>query len=249
MLTDTHCHILSEKYDNVAEILKNLKQNNIKRVIINGYNHKTNQEVIKLIEKHDNVYGAIGVHPADATDNLDEALDFIKKNLNHPKIVAIGEIGLDYHWNPETKEKQINCFIKQLELAKEYQKPIIVHNRDSDEDMLKILANYDLKGIMHCFGGNYEQAKSFIDLGYKLGINGILTFKNSELSKVLKKIDVKNILLETDAPYITPEPYRKEKNEPKYLNVIAEKVAEIYQINQLELSEILEENLYHIFDL
>jgi len=249
MLTDTHCHIFNKDYDNIFEILENLKEYNLKRIIINGCNHETNEEVMKLIDKYDNVFGALGIHPNDVDEDIDKNVDYIKSNLSHPKIIAIGEIGLDYYWTQDNIENQKKCFITLMNLAKENKMPVIIHNRDATDDMIDILKEYKLKGIMHCFTGNYETARTYINLGYKLGINGIVTFKNSDLSEVISKIEVKNILLETDAPYITPEPYRKYKNEPKYLNVIAKKVAGIYKIDDQKLAEILEQNYHDIFDI
>jgi len=248
MLTDTHCHLFNKDYDNIHDILNNLKEYNIKRIIINGCNHQTNQEVMKLVDQYDNVYGALGVHPSDVNDNIEENIKFIENNLNHPKIIAIGEIGLDYYWTKDNREKQINCFKQLLDLASKHRMPVIIHNREANGDMLNILNEYDLIGIMHCFTGDYELGIKYIKMGYKLGINGIVTFKNSNLSEIISKIDIKNILLETDAPYITPAPYRNQQNEPKYLNIISQKVAEIYGINEAKLAEILEQNFYDIFD-
>ena len=249
MLTDTHCHIFSKEYQNVEEILSSLNENNIKRVILNGYNTETNNEVIKLIKKYDNVYGALGIHPNHLSPNYEKELLFIKENINNPKIIAIGEIGLDFYWNKEEKEQQLNCFAKLLDIAAEYNKPVIIHSREATADTIKMLSGYNLKGVIHCFSGSYEVAKEYIKMGYKLGINGIVTFKNSKLPDTLAKLDPKNILLETDCPYITPEPYRKFKNEPKYLDSIAKKIAEIYDLDDQKLAETLEANFFEIFDI
>jgi len=248
MLTDTHAHVLSNAYDDVDSILKKLKTNNIKRIIINGYNHETNQEIVKLVKKYDYVYGALGIHPTEENHDLKQSIDYIRDNLRNPKIIAIGEIGLDFYWDKTKKSEQIEIFTEMLNLAKEFHKPVIIHSRDATKEMLEILKNYQLKGIMHCFTETYEIAQEYIEMGYKLGINGIITFKNSKLPLTLAKIPPSNILLETDCPYITPEPYRKNKNEPKYLNDIAKKVAEIYNLDRPELAEILEKNLADIFD-
>ena len=248
MLTDTHCHIFSNSYENVHDILNYLETYNIKRIIINGYNYQTNLEVLDLIDKYDNVYGALGVHPSNMDKNFDKTFSLIEDNLNHPKIVAVGEIGLDYYWNKDNKKIQLENFNKLLKLAQKHNKPVIIHNRESTEDMLKTITKYKLKGIMHCFSGSYEVAKEYIKNGYKLGINGIVTFSNAKLPEILEKIDISNILLETDAPFITPEPHRKNKNEPKYLGDIAKKVAQIYKLDENDLALKLEENLLSIFD-
>jgi len=248
MYTDTHCHVLSMEYDDILPIINNLKQNNIKRIIVNGYDYKSNLEVLDLIERYENVYGALGVHPNNLFDGIKSSLELIEKNINHPKIVAIGEIGLDYHYE-NNRAEQIKNLSEFLNLAKKYHKPVIIHNRDSIADLLSILKKYQLKGIIHCFSGSYEVAQELIKLGYSLGINGIVTFKNSNLPSTLHKIPIEKIFIETDCPYIAPEPFRKVKNEPKYLNVIAKKVAAIYNISPEKLAEILEQNYLDFFDI
>ena len=245
MWTDTHCHIFSSEYDNVDEILSNLETYDLKRIIINGYNYETNQEVLKLVKKYPNVYGAIGLQPSEIED-ADRIIKQIKENINESRIVAVGEIGLDYYWTKDNHEKQKEVFKEVLNIAKENNKPVIIHNRESTGDMLSILKEHNLKGIMHCFSGSYETAQEFIKLGYKLGIGGILTFKNSNLPKTLENIPISSLVLETDCPYITPEPHRMERNEPKYIAFTAKKMAETYNISEAELAEILEENICQI---
>ncbi|MDD2409410.1 MAG: TatD family hydrolase [Bacilli bacterium] len=249
MYTDTHCHILSSEYNNIDSILKNLKINNIKRIIINGYNYQSNIEVIKLVNKYKNVYGALGIHPNNIEDFNDKTINHIINNINHPKIIAIGEIGLDYYRNNNNKNNQKSLLISLLNIAKNYNKPVIIHNRQSTDDLLKILKEYKIKGIIHSFSGSYETAIEFIKLGFKLGINGIITFKNSKLNEVLNKIPINNILLETDSPYITPEPYRGKQNEPKYIVYIAKKFSKIYNLSEKDLSFYLEKNFYSLFDI
>ena len=248
MYTDTHCHIFKENYEDVDFILKNLEKNNIKRIIINGYDNNTNKEVINLINKYNNVYGSLGIHPSEIDDYNKESLDFIIDNINNPKIVAVGEIGLDYYRNKETKVKQIKLFEEMLKIAERYNKPIIVHNRQATDDMLKILKKYNLKGIMHSFSGSIETANEYIKLGYKLGINGIITFKNTNLRNVIEQISIKDILLETDSPYLSPEPLRGKPNEPKNLAYIAKQISKTKNIKEEKLSEKLEKNLNDIFD-
>ena len=247
MFTDTHCHIFKEDYENQEEILKNLNKNNIKRIIINGYNDKTNKEVINLTKKYKNVYGTLGFHPNNINELMPDSLKFIEENINKDKILGIGEIGLDYYRNKENKEKQKELLIKLLNLATTYNKPVIIHNRESTDDLLKLLKEYNLKGIIHSFSGSYETAIEFIKLGYKLGINGIVTFKNTKLPEILSKIPLENILLETDSPYITPEPIRGKQNEPKNLIHIANKLSNIYNLNLEELSIQLEKNYKNTF--
>lgn len=248
MLTDTHCHVLSVEYEDINSIINNLENNNVKRIIVNGYNYQTNLEIIELIQKYDHVYGALGVHPNNLHEGFNESLALIEEYINHPKIVAIGEIGLDFFYT-DNRDEQILHFSKLLALAEKYHKPVIIHNRKATAETLATLSNFKLKGVIHCFSGSYETATAFIKLGFKLGINGIVTFKNANLSDVLIKIEPSSVLLETDAPYLTPDPHRKEINEPRYLNQIAEKVAHIYNITVEELAIILEQNLQDVFDI
>ena len=247
MFTDTHCHLFKDNYANLDKIISELNTNNLKRVIINGYNYKTNLEVLKLINQYDNVYGALGIHPSYLDEGFDESIRLIEENIDNKKIVAIGEIGLDYYHN-QNKEAQLEKFHIMLKLAEEYHKPVIIHSRDSTQDMINTLKQYKVKGVMHCFSGSYESANEYTKMGFKLGINGIITFKNSKLKEVLEKIELKNILLETDSPYITPEPFRKYQNEPKYINEVAKTTANCYKTSESELAKELEKNLFEIFD-
>lgn len=249
MYTDTHCHIFEENYSVIDLILKNLEKNHIKRIIINGYDQKTNKEVLYLVNKYKNVYGSLGIHPNSIEDYNKKSLDFIAKNINHPKIIAVGEIGLDYYRNKENKINQIKMFEEMLNIAKKNKKPIIVHNRQATDDILKTLKKYNLKGIMHSFSGSIETANEYIKLGYKLGINGIITFKNTNLRSVIEQIDIKNILLETDSPYLSPEPLRGKQNEPKNLIYIAKQISKIKDLSEKKLSEELERNFKDVFDI
>ena len=204
ILTDSHTHILPTDVPNYQEILENLKQNNIKRIIINGYNDKTNKEVLELVSKYENVYGALGFHPDNINELTEDSLEFIKKNLNNTKIIAIGEIGLDYYHNKENKEDQIKLLEKFLELSTKTNKPVIIHNREATGDLINTLKKYKTKGIIHCFNGSKETANIFLKLGYKLGIGGVITFKNCKLKEEIKGFSPNSFLLETDAPYLTP---------------------------------------------
>lgn len=248
MLTDTHCHIFKDEYNNIETIINNLKNDNIKRIIINGYNLKTNKEVIKLCAKYENVFGALGLYPGNIDEQANECLDFIEANLNNPKILAIGEIGLDFYYTKENIDKQIEILKKQLDIAQKYNKPVIIHNRQATNELIKILKKYELKGIIHCFNGSFETAKEFLKLNYKLGINGIITFKNNNLGEVLKKLPLNSFVLETDSPYLTPEPLRGKQNQPKYINYTAQKLSEILNISIYELIDLLEKNYQEIFN-
>lgn len=248
MFTDTHCHVLSNSYYDVDSILNNLNNNNIQRIVINGYNLKTNKEVIELVNKYPNVYGALGMHPDNLLEDQDKNIDFILKNINNSKIIAIGEIGLDYYHNKNNKEEQIKLLKRLLDIAQTNNLPVIIHNREATDDLLKILKQYHLKGIIHCFSGSVETAKEYIKLGLKLGIGGVITFKNSKLKEALKNVPITSILLETDSPFLTPDPLRGLPNEPANLIFIARALVEVYGIPQSELAQYLEENYHAVFD-
>ncbi len=239
-MIDTHCHITSEYYDNIDEVINKMKDNII---IVSGTNKDDIKEVINLCN-YKNVYGTIGIYP---TEELD--LKIIEENINNKKIVGIGEIGLDYHLD-HNKNEQINKFIKQLDLARKYNKTVVIHTRDAIQDTYDILKNYkDLKKVIHCYSGSLEMAKEFIKINCRLGIGGVLTFKNSKLKDVIKEIDLKYLLLETDSPFLTPEPYRGTKNEPYNIIYVAKKIAEIKDISLEEVLDITTKNAKEQFDL
>ena len=246
MLIDTHCHLSHEDYDNLDEILNNKEC----IMIASGCNDKTNKEVIELVNKYDNVYGTLGIHPEEVDNITSDSFKFIEDNLNNPKIVAIGEIGLDYYWVSDNKEKQKELFIKQLELATKYNKPIIVHSREAIQDTYDILKKYNLKGSIHCFSSSLEMAKEFIKLGYKIGIGGTVTFKNSKkLQEIVKELDLKDILLETDSPYLSPEPFRGKRNKPSNVYFVAQKISELKDIKFDIVLNRLNQNAIEEFDL
>ena len=246
MLIDTHCHLSYEDYENLDEIIKNM--NGI--MIASGCSDKTNKEVLELVNKYPNVYGTLGIHPEEINNITEKSFKIIENNINNPKIVAIGEIGLDYYWVKDNKEEQIKLFKKQLDLATKYNKPVVIHTRDSVQDAYDILKEYKLKGTIHCFSSSLEMAREFIKIGYKIGIGGVVTFKNSmKLQDIVKNIDLKDILLETDSPYLTPEPYRGKRNNPSMVYYVAKKISEIKNIDIDEVINITGENAIREFDL
>ncbi len=249
MFTDTHCHVYEEYYENIDEIINNAKNNKINRLINNGCDNKSNIEVIKTINKYPNIYGAIGIHP-EATETY-QNIDLInlENNLSNKKVIAIGEIGLDYHYTKENKEKQKELFDYQLKLATKYNLPVIIHSREATEDTINILSKYNLKGVIHSFSGSLETANIYIKMGYLLGINGVITFKNSKLKEVIKQISLEHIILETDSPYLTPEPYRGKKNEPARIINIANFISNLKNIELDELARITNANIKRIFDI
>ena len=248
MFTDSHCHLTKDYYDNIEEILKNAKDNNVNRFINIGCCSDSMKETIKLIHQHENIYGAIGIHPNNSNEFIEEDYKFIEENIKNKKIIAIGETGLDYHWYPETKEIQQQLFERFLKLAQKENIPVIIHSRDATLDTINTLKKYKVKGIIHSFSGSYEVAKEYIEMGFLLGINGVVTFNNCNLKDVIKKISLEHIVLETDCPYLTPMPDRGKKNEPKYIKNIAEFICDIKEISLEELAKITNENLRNLFD-
>lgn len=245
MYVDTHCHLDSRECDNIEQIIQNI-ENNI--IIVSGYDDQSNQEVIALIEKYPNVYGTIGIHPSEVkTSNL----SFIEKYVNHPKVVGIGEIGLDYHYGKEDKELQIDYFKKQIEIARKNNKTVVIHSRDAAEDTLKIIAeNQDVNYVMHCYSYSVEMAKQLLKYHVRFGIGGVLTFKNSkELKKVVESIPLEYLLLETDSPWLSPEPFRGQKNEPKNVLLVAQKIAELQNISLEIVLKTTTQNAICQFDL
>ena len=249
MFVDTHCHIYKEYYDNIDELMNNIKENNINVIINNGCNLNTCKEIIKLSDKYKNMYFTLGLHPSENLNEIDEILNLIKQNINNKKFIGIGEIGLDYYWNKVNKDEQIKIFEKQLSIAEEYKLPVIIHSREATKDVLEILKKYTVKGIIHCFNGSEEIAKEYIKMGFKLGINGVITFKNCKLIDIIKNIGVDNIVFETDSPYLTPVPFRGEKNNPIYINIIAKYISEKLNISLSDLEKITNANITNIFDI
>lgn len=249
MMIDTHCHLSSKDYDDVLEVIRNMG-NNI--MIVSGADMFSNKEVIELVNTYANIYGTIGLHPSELAEYNCENMQWLEENLQNPKIVGVGEIGLDYHYEGYDKEKQISAFIKQISLAKKYHKPVVIHSRDAMEDTLKIIKEY-LDGYptdMHCYSGSLETAIELTKMGVRLGIGGVLTFKNaSKLVRVVEGIDLKYLLLETDSPYLTPEPYRGSKNEPANVKLVAQKIAAIKNISNEDVIDMTTDNAVSLFDL
>lgn len=246
MLIDTHCHLSYEDYDNLDEIIKEM--NGI--MIASGCDDKTNKEVLELVEKYENVYGTLGIHPEEIDNITNNSFKYIENNLSNPKIVGIGEIGLDYYWTKDNIDKQKEVFEYQVKLAEKYNKPVVVHSREAIQDTYDILKKYKVIGSIHCFSSSLEMAKEFIKLGYKIGIGGTSTFKNSKkIQEIVKELNIENILLETDSPYLSPEPFRGKKNKPSNVYYVALKVSELKNISVDEVLDKTSKTAIKIFDL
>lgn len=247
MLTDTHCHMLKCYYDDMDTYIKEASDNNVKRIVVAATNLSECEEVIELGKKYENVYYCLGIHPEFYNENFEELEKIARKVMDDKKFVAIGEIGLDYYYDKNHKDEQIDLLEKQLNLAKNLNKPVVVHLREATKDLIDTLRRFDLKGIIHCFSGSIETANILLDMGYYIGVGGVMTFKNSKVDEVIKKIPIERITLETDAPYLTPEPFRGKQNASKYVGVIAEYLANIKNLSLDEVSKKTEENVCKIF--
>lgn len=246
MLIDTHLHLAFEDYD-IDEVISNARDKGVDYLILGSSDRKDNKANIDFSLMYDNVFTTVGFHPSEALSVLDSDFDFLKGAICEEKVIGIGEIGLDYHYGCDDKEAQILLFRRQLDIAKEYGMPVVVHCRDAFFDTYNILKEYNLKGIIHCFSGSLESARSFIDLGFYLGIGGVVCFKNSKLKYVLREIGISNIVFETDSPYLSP--FRGEKNEPCNVRYICDFVADFLDLDCLEVEKITSSNVFDLFDL
>ncbi len=248
MFTDTHCHISREYYEDIDAVIENAKKLDITKLIVNGSDAISNKEVLKLSNKYKEIYPALGIHPEVVDTYNDNDIKFIEDNID--KIIAIGEIGLDYHYDAPNKEAQIKLFETQLSLADKYNLSVIVHSRDAIEDTIKSLKKFpNVTGSIHCFTGSLETANIYIKMGYKLGFGGVTTFKNAKVKNILKEIPTSSILLETDSPYLSPEPVRGTQNEPCNVSYIAKFIMDTLEIPLEKLSEITEKNVHDLFDI
>ena len=249
MFIDTHTHLSLEDYDDIDLVIKENRDNNISKIIISGCTRDSIIESLKYIDKYDDVFATIGYHPSEVDDCNDDDLILLDEQLKHKKVVGVGEIGLDYHYGKEDRDKQIELFEKQLKIAEINNLPVVIHSRDATEDTINILKKYNVRGVMHCFSGSIETAKIYTSMGFLLGIGGVVTFKNSNLFKVVEEVGIENIVLETDSPYLTPEPFRGKKNSSKYIPYIAKRIAEILNISVEEVGKITSNNASSMFDL
>lgn len=252
MFIDTHCHLHDAKLTDLDAVVKNYLRENVTKVINMGCCLETSEIGKSLSEKYDSVYFAAGYHPGDINGFNDDELEKIKSLAIHEKCVAIGEIGLDYYWEPYDKERQIDGFIKQLELACELKLPVSIHSRDATADMLKILKDNKAKltygGVMHCFSGSKETATELMKLGLYISFAGTVTFKNANnLKEIAKFVPVDRCLTETDCPYLAPHPLRGTINEPKNIPLIAAHVASLKEMDVLDFADCVMKNAKTLF--
>ena len=246
-LIDTHFHL--NLCDDIDGIIARAKQNDVNSFILSCCDLKSIEEGIEIINKYHDIYLTIGIHPDEVNSFNENTIPYLKNLiLKNKKIIGIGEIGLDYYHNKENKEIQKKIFRSQLNLAEELNIPVVIHTRDAFLDTYEILKNYNLKGTIHCFSGSLETAKLYIKLGFYLGIGGVVTFKNTNLKKTIKEIDLDNIVLETDSPYLSPEPYRGLKNEPKNISIICDSICSIKNMEREEVIAKTTNNVLKIYN-
>ena len=247
MIFETHAHYDDEKFkEDREQLVSSLPEQNIKRVINVGADFAGCVDSVALAEKYDYIYAAIGIHPSNIEDATEENLAWIKGKASWEKTVAIGEIGLDYYWDKDNKEQQKEFFERQLVLAKELKKPVIVHSREAALDtyeVIKASADRDNSGVIHCFSYSKEEAKKYLDMGFYIGIGGVLTFKKAaKIREVAEYVPIDRILLETDCPYLAPEPFRGKRNSSLYIPEVVKKIAEIKQLDYDEVIDITFKN-------
>lgn len=252
MLIDTHTHIDMIEGISIDEVLENARQNGVEKLIVPCAYPKDVDKIYELSLKYENVYGMLGVHPSEVKDWDDSLIDKIKEYSKSNKIVAIGEIGLDYYWDKSFNDLQKEVFIKQIKLANELNLPISIHDREAHKDTFDILKEYNKNStiVMHCFSGSVEFARECIKEGWYIALGGVVTFKNAIKTKdVAKDIPLDKLLLETDAPYLTPVPYRGKENQPAYVKFVAEEIAKLRGISTEEVEKNSSENAIKVFHL
>ena len=252
MIFETHAHYDDDAYNSDRDrLIKLLKEEGIAPIVNVGASLTSTENTVKLAHEYDHVYAAAGVHPSDCEDLTEDDIKWLKGLCLDPRVVAIGEIGLDYHYDEPAKEVQKKWFVRQLRLAKEVSLPIIVHSRDAAADTLEILSRDEFKGmrgIIHCFSYSLELAREYVKMGYHIGIGGVVTFKNGrKLQEIAGSIPLENIVVETDCPYLAPEPYRGRRNSSAYLTYIIDRIASLRNTEYEEIERATYENAAALF--
>mgnify|MGYP001205246505 CR=1 FL=1 len=254
MLFDTHVHLnVSHFEEDREEVIQRAKEAGVEWMTVIGFDQETIKKAIELAEKYEWMYASVGWHPVDAIDMKEEDLLMLRELASHPKVVALGEMGLDYHWDKSPKQIQQEVFRKQIRLAREVKLPIIIHNREATEDILTILEEEkadEIGGIMHCYNDSVDYVDRCLDLNFYISLGGPVTFKNAPLPKqVATYVPENRLLIETDCPFLAPHPNRGKRNEPAYVRLVAEKIAELKGISVEELGKITTKNARRIFGL
>lgn len=254
MFIDTHVHLNADQYEeDLQEVIDRALEAKVETIVVVGFDRKTIEKTMQLVEQYDFVYGVIGWHPVDAIDCRQEDLDWIEELAAHPKIVGIGETGLDYYWDKSPKDVQQALFRKQIHLAQKLNLPIIIHNRDATGDVIQILREENaasVGGVMHCFSGSVETAHECIAMNFMISLGGPVTFKNARMPKeVATEIPVEHLMIETDAPYLAPHPYRGKRNEPAFVPLVAEEIARLKGLTIEEIAQVTTTNAKKFFKI
>jgi TatD DNase family protein len=253
-LIDTHTHLYLEQFDSDRhEMVERAIQQGVKKMLLPNIDSGSIDGMLELCQAFpENCLPMMGLHPTSVKENFEEELKIVDEWLEKQKFYAIGETGIDLYWDTTYQQEQERSFIHQINLAKKYTLPIVIHSRNSFKELFEILEIHnspDLKGVFHCFSGNLDQAYKIIEMGFYLGIGGVITFKNSGLDKVIDELNLEHILLETDAPYLAPMPFRGKRNESAYLEVIAKRIAEIKKVSPARVAEITTANAINLFKI
>jgi TatD DNase family protein len=251
-LIDTHCHLYAEEFEaDIDNVIQRAEIEGIERFYLPAIDSKSLESMLAVSKRFpDKCIPMMGLHPCYVKENYLPELEIVAKYLTKEKFAAVGEIGLDFYWDKTFIQQQYDAFRTQIELSLQYKLPVVLHSRDAMQETIDVIKEYipkGIKGIFHCFGGTYENAVEIIDAGFYLGIGGILTYKKSGLSEVLEKIDLKHLVLETDAPYLSPVPFRGKRNESSYLKYIVATLAEVKKVSIEEVAQVTTANAEKIF--
>lgn len=248
---DTHTHIYLPEFDDDREtMMKKATEANVEITILPAIDSTTHQVMLDVESTYPGCHAMMGLHPCSVNQDFKSEIETIRQYLKQRRFIAVGEIGLDFYWDKTFTKEQYEAFRLQIELALEYELPIVIHSRNATDECIGVVKEYPgVKGVFHCFSGNEEQARQIIELGFMLGIGGVVTFKNAFLDRVIEKVGLENVVLETDAPYLAPVPHRGKRNEPAYIPLIAGKLASVCDMTVERIAEITTENARKLFKL
>lgn len=248
-LIDSHAHIYLPEFDEKRDqLIENAKATGVQEIFMPAIDSSTHEKMLAAEEQYPSCISMMGLHPCSVKDDFGKELQIIEAYFSERNFIAVGEIGLDFYWDVSFKDQQYKAFHHQIELALKYNVPIVIHSRNAVNECIEVVSRYPtLRGVFHCFSGNEEQARKIIDLNFLLGIGGVVTFKNSGLDTVIKQVGIEHVILETDAPYLAPVPFRGKRNEPSYLKLVAEKLATITEIGIEQIAQLTTANVNKLF--
>lgn len=251
-MIDVHAHLTDERFDDIEEVVSRAKEKGVDKIVCSAYNLLSSQEAVELSKKYNNIYANVGMHPENVDEFEHDTLQKIEQLARDEKCVAIGEIGLDYHFVSDNKERQKEIFIEQIKLANKLHKPVVIHSRDAMGDIIEILKENTpiCPSLLHCYSGSFESAEILMNLGFSFSFGGVVTFSNAKnVVEVVKNLPMQRILLETDCPYMSPAPFRGQRNEPKNVVYIADMISKIKGISIEEVAKITTENAKRLFNI